>query len=153
MNKLNDALMEQEILFYNSLKGKEKRDYFIAALTSEIILALREKRKEEKMTQSQIAKAMGVKQAYISKLENMDKIPTIETIAKYLYALKTPFEDVKVIAFNIVQKEDIASSFYGSVFSHQFVGYYTDDSKQNNDSFNNYYPSQIKQTLRLQRQG
>ena len=86
MEKSN-KMLEQEQLFFDSLEGDEKREYFTTFLISELLLSLVDKRKEEKITQKELAKTMGVKQAYISKIENLAKIPTIETIAKYIYAL------------------------------------------------------------------
>ena len=112
MARKMNSVMEQEILFYNSLSGDEKREYFVAAFTSELIFALIAKRKEEKLTQSDVAKAMGVKQAYISKLENMDKIPTLETVAKYLYALGIRFEEIENVSAEVIQYQDINPSFY-----------------------------------------
>ena len=88
---------EQERVFFESLQGKEKREYYIAYFVSELVFALKSIRVEKKLTQSEVASKMGLKQAYVSKIENMEKIPTIETIAKYFFALNYNLEDSKIL--------------------------------------------------------
>lgn len=87
---------EQEKIYFDSLKGEEKRNYYIAYFVTEIVFVLKKVRVSMKLTQKDIANRMGVKQAYISKIENMEKMPGIETIAKYLYALNFTLDESKL---------------------------------------------------------
>lgn len=82
-----EKLIEQEQMMYDSFNDDEKRNYFIGLFIGEIVSKLVEKRKKYHLTQQQIARAMNVKQSYISKIENLNKIPTIQTVAKYLFAI------------------------------------------------------------------
>ena len=68
---------EQEKLYFDSLRGEEKRNYYIAYFVTEIVFVLKKVRIGMKLTQKDIATKMGVKQAYISKIENMEKMPGI----------------------------------------------------------------------------
>lgn len=82
-----EKLIEQEQMMYDSFNDDEKRNYFIGLFIGEIVSKLVEKRKKYHLTQQQIANAMNVKQSYISKIENLNKIPTIQTVGKYLFAI------------------------------------------------------------------
>ncbi|MBO4667455.1 MAG: helix-turn-helix transcriptional regulator [Bacilli bacterium] len=101
--KQTHTIDEQEKIYFNSLTGKEKRDYYIAYFASEIVFALKGIRVEKKLTQKEVADKMGLKQAYVSKIENMEKMPTIETIAKYLFALNYSLDDSKALIEDLVK--------------------------------------------------
>lgn len=78
---------------------------------AELILALREK---HRITQAQLAKAIGVSQPYIAKIEDGEENLTIETMAKILVALKTCF---KVIPENRHSKNENVFQFMAPAFS------------------------------------
>lgn len=88
-----EKLIEQERLMYQSFNNEQKRNYFVGLFVGEIVSSLIEKRKKHHLTQKQIAQAMNVKQSYVSKLENLKKIPTLETIGKYLFAINYSIEE------------------------------------------------------------
>lgn len=132
--KVTDKTIEQEQLYFDSLGEKEKRDYFTVFFISELVFALTKKRKEAKITQSDLAKIMGVKQAYVSKIENLEKIPTIGTIARYIYALN----------FSISEAEQLATLFaenYSQLSDVNFsrILYYRQTEKDNTDNYSESY--------------
>jgi transcriptional regulator with XRE-family HTH domain len=49
-------------------------------------------REKHNMTQAQLAKAIGVSQPYIARIEDGEENLTIETMAKLLFALKSQFK-------------------------------------------------------------
>ena len=57
---------------------------------------LQNARKEAKVTQAELAERTQTTKSYISKIENMEKMPGIETIAKYLYALNFTLDESKL---------------------------------------------------------
>ncbi len=61
-------------------------------------------RKSKKMSQNELAHAMGVSQPYIAKIEDGEENLTIETIVKLLTALNTslPLMPVKLSRYNNV---------------------------------------------------
>ena len=85
--KMNDEekLIKQELLMYESFNEEQKRTYFVGLFIGEIVSSLIEKRKKHHLTQKQLAETMHVKQSYISRIENLKKIPTLETVGRYLY--------------------------------------------------------------------
>ncbi len=101
---MNNKTIEQEELLYSKLAGETKKDYFVDAFISGLCFALRDARKERGMTQSDIAKLMGIKQSYVSKMENYEKVPTIETVAKYLYALGCPITKIDEVVNGVTRQ-------------------------------------------------
>lgn len=102
----NQATFEQEKLLYSKLKGDIKKNYFIDFFVSNLCFALKDRRKELGITQKDIADAMGIKQSYVSKIENYEKAPTIETIAKYCYALNLSLDEVKAFEETMAKTDD-----------------------------------------------
>ena len=102
----NQVTFEQEKLLYSKLKGDVKKDYFIDFFVSNLCFALKDRRKELGITQKDIADAMGIKQSYVSKIENYEKVPTIETIAKYCYALNLSLDEVEAFKETIAKASD-----------------------------------------------
>lgn len=88
-----EKLIEQERLMYESFNEEQKRNYFVGLFVGEVVSSLIEKRKKYHLTQKQIAQAMNVKQSYISRIENLKKVPTLETIGKYLFAINHSVEE------------------------------------------------------------
>lgn len=69
--------------------GTENRDKFEYDLQMDLIgNAIRETRKERKLTQEELGKLIGVQKAQISRLENNTSNATIETIMRVFSALK-----------------------------------------------------------------
>ena len=69
--------------------GTENRDKFEYDLQMDLIgKAIRETRKERKLTQEDLGRLIGVKKAQISRLENNTCNATIETIMRVFSALK-----------------------------------------------------------------
>ena len=93
--KMNDEekLIRQELLMYESFNEEQKRTYFVGLFIGEIVSSLIEKRKKHHLTQKQLAEAMHVKQSYISRIENLKKIPTLETVGRYLFAINYSIEE------------------------------------------------------------
>lgn len=126
---MNDKNLEQEQLFFETLSGSEKREYFTMFFISELVFALTKKRKEKRITQAELAKKMGVKQAYVSKVENLEKIPTIETIAKYCYSLNfslanaTEFSAYFARDYSGLKDIDFLSVFLGDTTNINVVKY------------------------------
>ena len=98
----NQVMIEQENLLYSKLSGQTKRDYFVDAFVSRLCFALKDRRLKLGITQTEVAKAMGVKQSYVSKVENFEKIPTIETIAKYCFALNVTLCEIETIEKQVI---------------------------------------------------
>jgi len=70
-------------------KGTPNRDRFEYELQLELIgKAIRETRKERKLTQKELGKLIGVQKAQISRLENNTGNITIETLLKVFTAMK-----------------------------------------------------------------
>ena len=143
----NNNVYEQEKVFYNSLNGTDKRNYYVATFLSELVFALKDKRKEKRMTQENVARLMGMKQVYISKIENLQKKPTIETIAKYMYAVGVTFEEVKCIPSILIEEcdafPDCSKLFNISVQTAAFMGKDDADDKK----FQNYKQSSMNLSL------
>jgi len=70
-------------------KGSKKRDEYEKELKIELIGDfLKSLRKSMNITQEQLAKIMGTDKTYISKIENNLKETRLETVRKYVEALK-----------------------------------------------------------------
>ncbi|MCD4744944.1 MAG: helix-turn-helix domain-containing protein [Bacteroidales bacterium] len=71
------------------LKGSETREQYEKDLKIELIGDfLKKLRKQENLTQGQLAKLMNIDKSYISKIENNLKETKFGTIRKYVEALK-----------------------------------------------------------------
>ena len=103
---INQKTIEQEELLYSKLTGQTKRDYFVDFFVSTLCFALKDRRKALGMTQSDVAKLMGVKQSYVSKMENFEKTPTVETVARYLFALNLSFSEVQNLVEESVKSDN-----------------------------------------------
>lgn len=69
-------------------KGTPERDAFDSELKAELIgHAIKQARKERKLTQTQLGKLVGVQKSQISKLENSLTDVRLETILKVFKAL------------------------------------------------------------------
>lgn len=88
-----EKYLEQEQLMYANFNQEQKRTYFVGLFIGEIVSELVKKRKQYHLTQKQVAEAMHVKQSYVSRIENLQKIPTLETIGKYLFAINYSIEE------------------------------------------------------------
>lgn len=88
-----EMVKQQQQLIFKELKGKRKQEFFVNYFESEIAFVLRQMRKEKKLTQADIAKRTGLKQGNISKIENLEKTPTLTTVGKYLFALDFSIEE------------------------------------------------------------
>lgn len=103
---INQKTIEQEELLYSKLTGQTKRDYFVDFFASALCSALKDRRKAMGMTQSDIAKLMGVKQSYVSKMENFEKAPTVETVARYLFALSLSLSEAQNLVEEAVKADN-----------------------------------------------
>lgn len=97
MENFNDVTLKQENAVLRRLSGKAKKEYYVAVFTSHLISSLRRTRKFLGINQNELAKRTGLKQSYISKIENLEKNPTIETVAKYCFALNYSLDVVEAI--------------------------------------------------------
>ena len=92
---------------YIGKKGTAERDTYEKELRLDLIgEAIKQARKERKMTQTQLGELIGVKKAQISKIENNLTDARFETILKVFRALNAK------INFNVEllnQKMDLAS--------------------------------------------
>jgi len=95
------SFAEQNRLIYESLDGEQKRIFFESFFESQIVFELKRQRKAAGLSQTQLAKAMGVKQSQVSKIENLEKTPTIETIGKYIFALHYTLQEANELALSI----------------------------------------------------
>ena len=100
------ATFEQDKLFYSKLEGEVKKEFFIDYFVSHLCFALKERRKELGITQKDIADAMGTKQSYISKLENFERTPTIETVARYCYALRLSLDEAEAFKESLTHVDE-----------------------------------------------
>jgi DNA-binding XRE family transcriptional regulator len=74
---------------YLGEKGTEERDAYENELRLDLIgEAIKQARKERKLTQTQLGELIGVKKAQISKIENNLTDARFETILKVFRALK-----------------------------------------------------------------
>ena len=128
------SFAEQNRLIYESLDGEKKRIFFESYFESQIVFELKKQRKAAGLSQTQLAKVMGVKQSQVSKIENLEKTPTLETIGKYIFALNYSLEDAEKLAFSI-----------SNVDPHQHIGW----SMSNNDYPSGYNTMHNHQTLVL----
>jgi DNA-binding XRE family transcriptional regulator len=70
-------------------KGTIKREMFEYELQMDLIgLAIKQSRKERKMTQAELGSLIGVQKAQISRIENSAKNVTLETLIRVFSALK-----------------------------------------------------------------
>ena len=90
-----ELMKKQNQLIFDKLTGKEKEDFFVAYFESEVAYALRQLRKDKGITQAELSNKSGLKQGNISKIENLEKTPTLTTIGKYLFALEFSLEEAE----------------------------------------------------------
>uniref|UniRef100_UPI0040475221 helix-turn-helix transcriptional regulator n=1 Tax=Algoriphagus sp. TaxID=1872435 RepID=UPI0040475221 len=75
---------------YIGKKGSEKRDAFENELRLDLLgEALKQTRINQKLTQAELGKLVGVQKSQISKLENSVKDARFETVLKVFKALNT----------------------------------------------------------------
>lgn len=134
----NDVLKEQNQLLFDSLHGKRKEDFFTNFFESEVAFALRQLRLEKGLKQKDIAERSGLKQANISKIENLEKTPTLTTIGKYLYALDFSLEDTYEFVENI---------FIKSIDENELV--YIDSSNMHKSKINDHNYLKAPRSLKL----
>lgn len=106
MNKKYQKVFEQQLIVLEQLQGDAKKEYYVDFFTNTLMCALKLRRQEENLSQKDIAKLMGVKQSYVSKIENLEKVPTLKTIAKYCYALNFSSAEIQKIATTIARKKE-----------------------------------------------
>ena len=68
-------------------KPEALTEYKVELLRIELALALREARECIGITQREMAKTLGVRQPWVSKLESCNNDHTLESLAKYIFAL------------------------------------------------------------------
>lgn len=122
--KKASLLDQQNQMIFNSLKGEEKMNFFIGFFVGNLVSSMKAERKRMNLTQEQLAERMNVKQAYISKIEKLDKIPTLETVGKYLFALDCSLEEAAEIAVFLVETDN-------SVVSYNFKDMVSNPEKEN----------------------
>ncbi|MHC5249225.1 helix-turn-helix domain-containing protein [Enterococcus sp. LJL90] len=61
------------------------------AAIQEIILKIVSTRREQKITQCQLAKKIGMSQSQLAKIETLDTTPKIDTLLRILYGLGLSF--------------------------------------------------------------
>lgn len=101
MNNISKELNEKAI-FFSNLNEEAKKEYFIVFFVSNVINELKLKRKEAGLTQKDVSSRMGIKQSYISKIENLEKIPQLDTVAKYAQAISMSYEEAYEFSHNLV---------------------------------------------------
>ncbi len=70
-------------------KGTRNRDIFELELQMDLIgSAIKQSRKERKMTQSELGNLIGVQKSQISRIENNPKNVTLETLVRVFTALQ-----------------------------------------------------------------
>lgn len=70
-------------------KGTRNRDIFELELQMDLIgSAIKQSRKERKMTQSELGNLIGVQKSQISRIENNPKNVTLETLVRVFSALQ-----------------------------------------------------------------
>lgn len=96
MDKRRQKLKQMGFITHEELKdktygpkGTKKRDDYEKALKIELLGDfLKRLRKKMNFTQEQLAKLMGTDKTYVSKIENNLKETRLETVRKYVEALK-----------------------------------------------------------------
>ena len=111
MERKSSAIDQQNQVVFDLLKGEEKMNFFVGVFVGNLISAMKSERKSMNLTQEELAKKMCVKQAYVSKIEQLEKIPTIETIGKYLFALDYSLEEIPVICKFLVSNDNLVASY------------------------------------------
>ena len=138
---INDEMRKQQQLFFERLEGQRKEEFFVSFFESEVVSLLREMRKEKNLTQGDIAKRAGLKQGNVSKIENLEKTPTLTTVGKYLFALDFSLEETSEFASCIVSHvlngECVSLSFEAQTKPKQFEQqkYFQADNKMSLGGF------------------
>ncbi|MCC7301509.1 MAG: helix-turn-helix transcriptional regulator [Bacteroidia bacterium] len=74
---------------YFGKKGSQEREVYESQVRLEIIgELLKQMREDNNLTQSQLAKKLGMHKAYVSKIENNVKTQRLDTILKLMKVLK-----------------------------------------------------------------
>jgi DNA-binding XRE family transcriptional regulator len=99
-NPIKQFSLEEITDKYIGKKGSPKRDAFENELRLDLLgEALRQTRRNRKLTQEELGKLVGVQKSQISKLENNIKNARFETVLKVFKALNTR------ITFKLEQEE------------------------------------------------
>jgi HTH-type transcriptional regulator / antitoxin HipB len=86
--KKHKTLSELEDKYYGK-PGTPKREQYEFELSMDILgEKLKQIRKQQKLTQEQLGKIIGVQKAQISKLESGNNSATISTVLKVFHAMK-----------------------------------------------------------------
>ena len=89
-NPIKQFSLEEITDKYIGKKGSPKRDAFENELRLDLLgEALRQTRRNRKLTQEELGKLVGVQKSQISKLENNIKNARFETVLKVFKALNT----------------------------------------------------------------
>jgi HTH-type transcriptional regulator / antitoxin HipB len=87
--KKNFKTLEELEDKYFGTQGTSEREQYEFELSMEILgEKLKQIRKEQKLTQEQLGKMIGVQKAQISKLEKGNNSATISTVLKVFHAMK-----------------------------------------------------------------
>lgn len=84
--------MKTKILFNPTEWGVSEFDQKIIKLVSD----LEKERKSLKLSQKEVALLAGISQGQLSRIENLESIPSLETIYKIASALKKEFTLVSI---------------------------------------------------------
>lgn len=90
-----DAVLDQK---YGAVGTPEREAFRKEAYAYYMGQIIREARKEEKITQSELARRIGANKSYISRIENGLIDPTISTVYSIITALGLRIEIVKPVA-------------------------------------------------------
>ena len=105
---MNKKQIEQEELLLKKLPEHLAAGYLADSFASMLCFALKDKRKELRMSQQEVANKSGLCRAGVSRFENFLHSPNLTIVGKYMYALGYTIEDVYKIALfikNLTEEE------------------------------------------------
>ena len=110
--KIKTTSLDQMIDHHVGKQGSLERTEFDMELSVELLACkMKELRNKQKLTQGQLSKMVGVKQAQISKIENMQSATMqLSTILKVFTALGSSLR-FRVVNEEISEDQDFAKEF------------------------------------------
>lgn len=90
MAKGYKQVLRQQVALLSKLSRDTKRDYYVDLFIATFVATLKECRRERRMSMEETAEKVGVTVRTLSRIEGLEKGPTLRQLALYSYAVGAP---------------------------------------------------------------